>query len=236
MLEAAASKFECSVDDIDCFAEQYFMKNNPDTKFSFQEVLNQALRGTGTLSVKGIYFVPKDFQGSGKHRGAAVGSSPGYSYGVSAAEVTVDEDTGVVSVDKIWCAHDCGLAINPLSVEGQIQGGVWMGMAQALSEETGYHEGLHLNPNFLDYNFPTIVESPDIEVKIIEPVDPNGPYGAKEASEGALSSVLAAISSAVKDATGIEITNLPISPDRLLNAIIKRDRKNKALLAKEKST
>jgi len=154
-----------------------------------------------------------------------VGSSPGYSYGVSAAEVSVDEDTGLVTIDKIWCAHDCGLAINPLSVEGQVQGGVWMGMAQALSEETLYIDGLHMNPNFLDYRFPTIVESPDIEIKIIEPVDPNGPYGAKEASEGALSSIVAAIASAVKDATGVEMTEIPITPDRLLKALSDQPKK-----------
>jgi len=225
LTEAAATKLECSTDDIECLGEAYRIKDRPETVLPFQKVLDQALVGTGTLSVKGTYFVPRDFQGTGKHRGAAVGSSPGYSYGVSAAEVSIDEDTGLVTIEKIWCAHDCGLAINPLSVEGQVQGGVWMGMAQALSEETRYHEGLHMNPNFLDYRFPTMVESPDIEVKIIEPVDPNGPYGAKEASEGALSSVVAAIASAVKDATGIEVTEIPITPDRLLNAMTKPRKK-----------
>ncbi len=221
LLDAAATRLECQKEDVECLGEAYGIKEQPDTLLPFQKVLDQALVGTGTLSVKGTYFVPREFQGTGKHRGAAVGSSPGYSYGVTAAEVSVDEITGLVSVEKIWCAHDCGLAINPLSVEGQVQGGVWMGMAQAFSEETRYHEGLHINPNFLDYRFPTIVESPDIEVKIIEPVDPNGPYGAKEASEGALSSVVAAIASAVKDATGIEMTEIPITPDRLLNAMSK---------------
>lgn len=222
LMDAAAVKLGCDLQDVECQGETYAHKQQPENSLAFKDVLKQALVGTGTLSVKGTYFVPREFQGVGKHRGAAVGSSPGYSYGVSAAEVSVDEDTGVVTVEKIWCAHDCGLAINPLSVEGQVQGGVWMGMAQALSEETGYHEGLHLNPNFLDYRFPTIVESPDIEIKIIEPVDPNGPFGAKEASEGALSSVVAAISSAVKDATGVEITELPITPDRLLSQMTKQ--------------
>lgn len=224
LVAAAASKFDCNVEDIECLEEQYRLKDNPEVVATFGDVLSEALKGTGTLNVKGTYFVPREFQGTGKHRGAAVGSSPGYSYGASVAEVTVDEDTGLVTIDKIWCAHDCGLALNPLSVEGQVQGGVWMGMAQALSEETAYHEGLHLNPNFLDYRFPTIVESPDIEIKIIEPVDPNGPFGAKEASEGALSSIVAAIASAVKDAINIEMTEIPITPDRLLSKMIKMER------------
>jgi 4-hydroxybenzoyl-CoA reductase subunit alpha len=143
------------------------------------------------------------------------------------AEVSVDEDTGQVSVDKIWCAHDCGFAINPLSVEGQIQGGVWMGMAQAICEETRYQEGMHMNPNFLDYRFPTMMESPDIEVKLIEPIDPNGPFGAKEASEGALSSVLGAVASAVRDAIGIEMTETPLTPDRILSKLLVQQKSDK---------
>jgi len=235
LLDAAAKKLECDVENVQCLGEAYTIKEHPEATLSFQDVLDQALKVSGTINVKGTYYVPREFQGVGKHRGAAVGSSPGYSYGVSAAEVTVDEDTGLVTVDKIWCAHDCGLALNPLSVEGQVQGGVWMGMAQALSEETSYHEGLHLNPNFLDYRFPTIVESPDIEIKIIEPVDPNGPFGAKEASEGALSSIVAAIGSAVKDATGVEMYELPITPDRVLNAMSKGGRKKSSAATKKEA-
>ena len=224
LCDAAAVKLDCDLAQVDCLGESYQVRGQPDSAVPFQAILDQALIGTGTLNVKGTFFVPREFQGVGKHRGAAVGSSPGYSYGVSAAEVSVDEDTGRITVEKIWCAHDCGMAINPLSVEGQIQGGVWMGLAQALSEETRYHEGLHFNPNFLDYRFPTIVESPDIEIKIIEPNDANGPFGAKEASEGALSSIVAAVASAVKDATGIEMTETPITPDRMLDAMDKRDK------------
>ncbi len=227
LINAAATKFECAVEDVECMGEAYRVKGSPETAVAFQEIVDQALVGSGTITAKGTYFVPREFQGTGKQRGAAVGSSPGFSYGASAAEVTVDEVTGQVVIDKIWVAHDCGFAINPLSVEGQVQGGVWMGMAQALCEETKFIDGLHVNANFLDYRFPTVVESPDIEVKIIEPNDKNGPFGAKEASEGALSSVVAAIASAVRDATGIEMTETPITPDRILDGIVKRERENK---------
>ncbi|MCF7980929.1 MAG: molybdopterin-dependent oxidoreductase, partial [Pseudomonadales bacterium] len=225
--DAAARKFECAVEDVECMGEAYRVKGSPETALPFQEIVNEALVGSGTITAKGTYFVPREYQGMGKQRGAAVGSSPGYSYGATVAEVTVDEDTYQVTVDKIWCAHDCGFAINPLSVEGQIQGGVWMGLGQAISEETGFQNGLHMNANFLDYRFPTIVESPDIEVKIIEPIDPNGPFGAKEASEGMLSSVLTAVASAVRDAIGIEMTETPMTPDRIMDAIVQQERANK---------
>ncbi|MDH3912846.1 MAG: molybdopterin-dependent oxidoreductase, partial [Rhodospirillales bacterium] len=124
----------------------------------------------------------------------------------------------------VWVAHDCGFAINPLSVEGQVQGAVWMGLGQALSEETRYVAGLPVGPNILDYRVPTIVESPDIEVKIVETLDPGGPFGAKEASEGALSSILPAIANAVHDATGIRLTETPLTPDRVMTALVKQER------------
>ena len=134
-------------------------------------------------------------------------------------EVSVDEDTGVVKVEHVWVAHDCGFAINPLAVEGQVQGAVWMGMGQALCEETQYHEGLPMRPNFLDYRIPTIVESPPIEVKLVESHDPLGPFGAKEASEGALHGFPPALTNAICDAIGIRLAELPATPDRVLEAI-----------------
>ena len=137
------------------------------------------------------WLTPPETQG-GKFRGAAVGSSAGFSYAAQVVEVEVDEETGMVEVVGVWVAHDCGRAINPLAVEGQVQGSVWMGMGQALGEETGYLDGLHARANFLDYRIPTIVESPPIDTSIVEAPDPNGPFGAKEAGEGSLSGFLPA--------------------------------------------
>ena len=87
----------------------------------------------------------------------------------------------------MWVAHDCGKALNRLTVEGQVQGSVWMGMGQAMSEETAYHDGLLITGNMLDYRVPTIEDSPPIEVAIVESNDPHGPFGAKEAGEGSRS-------------------------------------------------
>ena len=100
----------------------------------------------------------------------------GYSYSAQVVEVTVDEETGVVTVDKVWVAHDCGKALNRLTVEGQVQGSVWMGMGQAMSEEAAYHDGLMVTANMLDYRVPTIQDSPPIEVGIVESIDPHGPF------------------------------------------------------------
>ena len=125
----------------------------------------------------------------------------------------------MVTVEQVWVAHDCGLAINPLAVEGQVQGAVWMGMGQALCEETQYHEGLPLRPNMLDYRIPTIVESPPIEVHLVESIDPLGPFGAKEASEGGLHGFPPALTNAICDAIGIRLAELPATPDRVLEAI-----------------
>jgi 4-hydroxybenzoyl-CoA reductase subunit alpha len=109
-----------------------------------------------------------------------------------------------------------------------MQGSVWMGMGQALAEETQYHEGLPLCANYLDYRVPTIVESPPIETFIVEAPDPNGPFGAKEAGEGSLSGFLPALTNAIADATGLRIAELPATPDRLLDALQARNRKLRA--------
>ena len=182
-------------------------------------MVGQALVDTGTITVKGTFTAPKEYQGTVKFRGSAVGPSMGFSFGATVAEVSVDEETGVVAVDQLWTALDCGFAINPLAVEGQIEGQVWMAVGQAISEELQYVNGLPLQANALDYKVPTISESPPIEVKIIESLDPNGPFGAKEGSEGALASVIAAIGAAIYDAIGIRLHDLPFSPDRVLAAL-----------------
>ena len=106
-----------------------------------------------------------------------------------------------------------------------MQGAVWMGMGQALQEETQYHEGLPLRPNFLDYRVPTIAESPPIEVHLVESMDPLGPFGAKEASEGALHGFPPALTNAIADAIGVRLTELPATPDRVLDAIVARRRR-----------
>jgi 4-hydroxybenzoyl-CoA reductase subunit alpha len=218
LVEAAARRLEVAPADVECLGESYRVAGT-DRALAYASVVAAALEDAGAITVKGTYSTPPEAQG-GKFRGAAVGTSAGYSYAAVVVEVSVDEETGMVRVEKVWAAHDCGFAINPLAVEGQVQGSVWMGMGQALSEETQYHEdGRPLRANLLDYRVPTIVESPPIEVHIVESRDPGGPFGAKEAGEGSLAAFLPALTSAVHDAIGVRLAELPASPDRVLHAL-----------------
>ena len=157
----------------------------------------------------------------------------GFSYAAQVVEASVDEATGRITVDKVWVALDCGRAINPLAVEGQIEGSVWMGMGQAMSEETRYVEGLPVHASLLEYRVPTIAESPPIEVHIVESHDPFGPFGAKEASEGALAGFAPALANAVANALGLDIDELPLTPDRVMAATVERRRRQR-LNAKRK--
>jgi 4-hydroxybenzoyl-CoA reductase subunit alpha len=220
LVNAAAKKLEVAPEDIDVAGETFFVRGSSQSELSFQEVAIAALAGEGTITVKGTFTTPIKAQG-GKHRGGAVGSTMGFSYAAQVAEVEVDADTGQIRVHKVWVALDCGFAINPLAVEGQIEGSVWMGMGQGLCEETRYVEGLPAHANFLEYRFPTIADSPEIDVQIVETIDPLGPFGAKEAGEGALSGFPPALVNAVADAVGLDAGFLPLTPDRVLAALIK---------------
>jgi 4-hydroxybenzoyl-CoA reductase subunit alpha len=225
LLLAAAKRLQVDVDAVDWQGEHCTVAGT-DRTLAFSDVVQEALASSGTLTVKGSWSTPPETQG-GKFRGAAVGSTAGFSYAAQVVEVAVDEETGAVKVVHVWVAHDCGFAINPLAVEGQVQGAVWMGMGQALSEETQYHDGLPMRASMLDYRIPTIVESPPIEVKLVESHDPLGPFGAKEASEGALHGFPPALTNAICDAIGIRLSELPASPDRLFEAIQTRNRKQR---------
>jgi 4-hydroxybenzoyl-CoA reductase subunit alpha len=224
LIAAAARRLEAEPGDIECLGEVY-RAGAQDKGLTFQEVVAEALKDEGTITVTGTYSTIPESHGGKKYRGAAIGGTMGYSYSAQVVEVTVDEETGAVTVDKVWVAHDCGKALNRLSVEGQVQGSVWMGMGQAMSEEAGYHDGLMLTGNMLDYRVPTIADSPPIEVGIVESNDPHGPFGAKEAGEGSLAAFLPALTNAIADATGLRFNDLPVTPDRVFAAIERRRRK-----------
>jgi len=223
LINAAAAKLDAKPDHVECTGETFMVRGSEQSVLSFAEVAEAALAVDGTLTVKGTFTCPPEAQG-GKHRGGAVGSTMGFSYAAQVVEASVDADTGLITVEKVWAALDCGFAINPLAVEGQIEGSVWMGMGQALGEETRFAEGLPVHANLLGYRVPTIVESPDIEVHIVESIDPLGPFGAKEAGEGALSGFPPALANAVADAIGIQANFLPLTPDRMVDELIKARR------------
>ena len=225
LFAAAARRLGVPPEQVECIGEIY-RDAGSDRTIAWPEVVRAALETTGPITTRGTYTVPDELQG-GKYRGAGVGPSPAYSYAAQVVEVAVDEDTGKVRVEKVWVAHDCGRAINPLAVEGQVQGAVWMAMGQALGEGTEFRDGRPVRGNLLDYGVPTIVESPPIEVKIVEARDPSGPFGAKEASEGAVGGFGPAIGSAVAEAIGVRVPGLPLSPDRVYDALVLRRRKER---------
>lgn len=218
LVEAAARKLDARPEDVICEAE-VFRVADQDRGLTFAEVVRAALVDTGTLTVKGTFTCPSEFQGDKRIKGSAIGATMGFCYAAQVVEASVDEVTGKVTAHKVWVAVDVGRALNPLAVEGQVQGGVWMGMGQAISEETRFDDGRMLHGNILDYRVPTMQESPDIEVFIVESIDPNGPFGAKEASEGMLAGFLPAVMDAVHDAIGLRPTTLPLTPDRMVEAM-----------------
>ena len=226
LIAAAARKLEARPEDVECAGEVFRVGSGNQSSLPFADVVAAALVDEGAITVKGSFTCPPDFHG-GKHRGGAVGSTMGFSYAAQVVEVSVDDATAAVTVDKVWVALDCGHAINPLAVEGQIQGSVWMGMGQAMSEETRYLEGLPAHASFLEYRMPTIMDSPPIETYIVESHDPYGPFGAKEASEGALAGFPPALVNAVANAIGINLNELPVTPDRVMDALIQRRRQAK---------
>jgi 4-hydroxybenzoyl-CoA reductase subunit alpha len=185
---------------------------------NFEEAVVAAIDFHGALTATGSYAPPSEARG-GKYKGGGVGPSPAYSYSAQVAEVSVNEETGEVTVEKIWAAHDCGRALNPVAVEGQVIGSVWMGLGQALQEEMVWKDGLMMNPGLLEYRSPSSVESPEIECIIVESIDPEGPFGAKEAGEGSLAATIPAISNAIYDAVGIRLREAPFTPERVLAAL-----------------
>jgi CO/xanthine dehydrogenase Mo-binding subunit len=188
-----------------------------ELQMSFKEAVQLTEAKFGTLGSTGSYRTQKL---GGDYRGGTIGASPAYSFTAHVVEVEVDRETGIWKVERVWAAHDCGRALNPTLVEGQIEGSVYMGYAEAAMEEmTYYPSGLHRGPSLLDYRIPTSLDTPELTAMIVESVDPNGPYGAKEAGEGPLHPVIPAISNAIYDAVGVRLTELPFHPGKILRLL-----------------
>jgi 4-hydroxybenzoyl-CoA reductase subunit alpha len=138
------------------------------------------------------------------------------------AEVTVDRETGQLTVDRLVTAHDCGRALNPANVEGQIEGSAYMGYGEIVGEEQVFRGGLHKKPSLLDYKIPTSLDTPVLEAIIVETLDAEGPYGGKEAGAGPLNPVIPAIANAVYDAIGVRFDETPITAEKILDALAKK--------------
>lgn len=184
---------------------------------TFKEAARIAFLEKGQIIGQGTFKPPKL---GGNYKGAAVGTSPAYGCSAQVVEVSVDMETGKVTVDKMTDAHDCGFAINRTSVEGQMQGSLDMGLGEALFEEVKIdHNGRILNANLSEYKIPTALDMPNVDCIIVESNEPAGPFGAKEVGEGAILPTIPAILNAVYDAIGVSIDELPLTPERVFMAL-----------------
>ena len=216
LFEAASEFLEVPEDRLTAAWRRIFEIDNPDHYMDFDQAAQKAEGKHGTLGATGSYTPPLNAPG---YRGGTVGITPAYSYTSGVVELHVDVETGQIKIDKAWAAHDLGKALNPTNAEAQIEGCVYMGLAEGLGEEQVFRGGLHKKPTLLDYKIPTFLETPEIEVILVETDDPEGPYGAKEAGEGPLNPFPPAFANAVYDAIGIRFDKVPITPTDVLKAL-----------------
>ena len=209
--------------DIDELRQKYRKEHrgwtdNPEQgELTFREASRIAFLEIGTVVGVGKYRPP--FLG-GKFKGAAVGTSPAYGCSAQVVELSVDLETGEITVESVTAAHDCGKAINTTSVEGQMEGSFSMGMGEALYEAVRFGpDGRILNSNLADYKIPTALDTPKMKTIVVETNEPRGPYGAKEVGEGAIMPAIPAILNALYDATGIRFEKLPVTAERVVTRL-----------------
>jgi 4-hydroxybenzoyl-CoA reductase alpha subunit len=218
VLEMGAEMLEANPLDLDCREGKVFVKGSPQKFLPFEEVASAAVyrRGGSPVLGKGT-FIPASELADATRYGNISGT---YAFGAQAAEVEVNEETGEVKVLKIAAAHDVGRALNPITTEGQVEGATIQGMGYALSEEVHYEKGVMLTPSFLHYRIPTALDVPSMTTFLVETVDP-GPFGAKGVAEPAMTPMAPAIANAIYDAVGVRIRTLPITPQKILEALQK---------------
>jgi len=196
-----------------------FSKLVDNGPLSFEEVTRWVYAGQGSILGTGTY-TPPELQYSKEWKGSIVGASPAYSTQSCIAEVSVDMETGQLTVDKLTLAHDCGLALNRQSVEGQLDGSMCHGLGEALYEEVVFDQkGKVVNNTMGDYKIPTSLDVPELSALVIESNEPHGPFGAKEAGEGCIIPVIPAIINAIYDACGVLILDIPITSEKIFNGL-----------------
>ncbi len=215
----AATHLDVPVERLRFADNRVYDVEDPERGMSFADAVSFAEAKVGTIAVAGSYTPPPT---PGRYRGAGVGPSPAYSYSASVVEVDVDEETGDVKVGTIWIAHDIGRSLNHMSVIGQVEGSVYMGLGEAIMEEMAYRGnrfGVHKIPSLLEYKSPTTHEMPDVVTYLVEDPDPQGPFGGKEVGQGPLLPIMPAVANAIFDAVGVRIDEIPITPDKVLRAM-----------------
>jgi CO/xanthine dehydrogenase Mo-binding subunit len=231
LFEVAAPMLGVRPDQLEARDRKIQVKGYPQRNLSIGEVANHAQVVKGQPPVGSASWNPPTV-GMDPETGQGKPFST-YVYATQIAEVDVDDETGEVEVLRIVAAHDCGTAINPMLVEGQVEGGISMGVGFALQEEILFDAaGRQINPNLTNYIMPTSLDMPEIEVDIVDNYDPTGPFGAKGVGEPTSVPTAAAILNAIHNAVGARITSLPATPEKVLAAIkAKRSQPQKRIAA-----
>jgi CO/xanthine dehydrogenase Mo-binding subunit len=220
LLAMAAEQMEEPPDNLEVKEGWVFVKGDPWRRLPYDRVARGGhLRERGrTLVAEAFYDPPtamldKDLKGN---------VSATYGFAAQAVVLDVDGATGRVEVRKVASAHDVGRALNPLAAEGQIHGGIHMGLGYALSERLVVDQGEVLTSSFMDYSILRADDMPELAVHLIESADAEGPFGAKGLGESGVIPVSAAVANAVHDAIGVRFTELPIVPARVRAALAAR--------------
>jgi CO/xanthine dehydrogenase Mo-binding subunit len=219
----AAEMLECAEIDLELRpGGRVGIAGVPGREVSFRAISGRAhwavggpIIGTSAVMFEGGGFDPKRTVVSGD----TIGRLGTFIFGAQAVEVEVDEATGEATVLEVWSAHDVGRAINPQAVEGQIQGGVAQGLGYALVEDLVYDGERPANPSLADYKVPGALDLPPIRAIIVEHPEPTGPFGAKGVGEPPVIGVAPAVRNAIAAATGLRLAELPMTPERILDAL-----------------
>jgi CO/xanthine dehydrogenase Mo-binding subunit len=209
LLETASEVLDAPIDRLHIREGTVEIAGEPERQIDYARLVRRRLlREKGSIVMASAFYDPPT-QMQKEHRGNI---SAAYGFGAHVAEVEVDPGTGMVRLLNLWTAHDVGRAINPMSCEGQIEGGAAMGIGLALSEELVIFDGQIAAPNLHDYGLPTAADVPRIVVNLVETIDPLGPFGAKGVGEAGIIPPAAAIANAIADATGIRPRSYPMRP------------------------
>lgn len=216
ILQIASEMLEAPPDVLEIANRRIYIRERPEVGVELTKVIRNALFKGVPLLGKGYYTPRTDYLDVVKGEGKAIGS---YSFSSEVIEVGVDPETGEVKMLDTTLAHDCGYPINPMDVEGQIEGCASLSHAMALKEEMYWQDGKMLNPSFLTYFFPTAMDESPIKTIIVESAEPDGPFGGKEAGEGPCHTGPGAVANAIYHAAGVRIKEVPIGPHQILKAL-----------------
>jgi xanthine dehydrogenase molybdenum-binding subunit len=218
--EFASKILDAPAKDIKFKDRNVFVQGDPEKSMSIGKLLRKAhFSPNGTMLMAENFYDP-DNRNMGKELKGNMSMT--YSFGAHGVKVKVDEETGKVEVLEYVAAHDVGRAINPLLLEGQVYGGVVMGLGYALTEEVVTQNGKNMNANFRDYKLFTAKDAVKIKAPVIETIDKDGPFGAKGIGEPGCVPTAPAVANAVYDAVGVRIKDLPITPEKVLAALKKK--------------